>query len=131
MSGLKSRKDAKLSQERLAERINSTQSFVSKVERAQRRIDMAEFVLIARAIGVDPTALIRAVFDDGDMEEVDAERYKNLRKHASFEDDVRKLNKRITDMIEQSPLSRKEKSAERNLADAFFGAVLTRLKDQF
>lgn len=48
------RRGARLSQQQVAERLGRPQSFVAKVERGERRIDVAEFIAIARAIGTDP-----------------------------------------------------------------------------
>ncbi len=47
-----------LMQAELAERLNKTQSFVSKYERGERRIDFPEFVAIADALELDLLAFI-------------------------------------------------------------------------
>ncbi|UIJ74253.1 helix-turn-helix domain-containing protein [Aurantimonas sp. HBX-1] len=57
---MQARKDAGITQAELGLRIGQRQTFVSKVELGERRIDVAEFVEICRAIQVDPHALIRA-----------------------------------------------------------------------
>lgn len=44
------RKEAGLSQEALAEKLGQTQSFVSKFERGERRIDVIELRLICSAL---------------------------------------------------------------------------------
>jgi transcriptional regulator with XRE-family HTH domain len=41
----------------VASRLRNTQTFVSKCERGERRIDVVEFVDYAEALGVDPEAL--------------------------------------------------------------------------
>lgn len=46
------RKTAGLTQEELAKRLRETQSFVSKCERGERRIDVVELRSFCRAIGV-------------------------------------------------------------------------------
>jgi len=51
------RNSAGLSQADLAERIGRTQSFVSKYERGERRLDVVEFVQFVRAMNLDPGAL--------------------------------------------------------------------------
>ena len=49
---------ARVSQEVLAERIGLDQSWVSKVERGVRRLDVIEFIKIAHAIGCDYRELL-------------------------------------------------------------------------
>lgn len=46
-----------LSQTELAKRLGKDQTFVSLIERGQRRVDVTEFVALARAMGADPKAL--------------------------------------------------------------------------
>ena len=58
------RRRSGLSQEEVTRRLDRlgftvTQSVVSKVERGERRLDIVEFVLFARAIGFDPSDLVR------------------------------------------------------------------------
>ena len=48
-----------LTQVELAEKLACPQSFVSKYERGERRIDVVEFLDIARAVGLDPYDVIR------------------------------------------------------------------------
>lgn len=48
------RKDAGLTQAQLSSRLNRPQSFVSKYERGERRLDVVEFAEVARALRVDP-----------------------------------------------------------------------------
>ena len=55
------RRGAGLRQTDLAERLGKPQSFVSKIERGERRIDLVEFLIVARAIGTDEMALVHAV----------------------------------------------------------------------
>ena len=43
----------------LAESLGNTQTFISKVERGERRIDVVEFIEICNALGVDPVAAFR------------------------------------------------------------------------
>jgi transcriptional regulator with XRE-family HTH domain len=52
------RRELAVSQEELARRLGKTQSFVSKIERRQRRIDVVEFIAVAEALGLDPSALL-------------------------------------------------------------------------
>jgi transcriptional regulator with XRE-family HTH domain len=55
------RDKAGLTQERLAKRLGKPQSFVAKYEGGERRLDVVEFVWIARAIGADPVRILRAL----------------------------------------------------------------------
>ena len=55
------RRAAGIKQVELAERLGKPQSFISKVERRERRIDAVEFIIIARAIAADPVALFSEV----------------------------------------------------------------------
>ena len=54
----KARKDAKLTQTALAERINRRQAYISRIERGERRIDVVEFLELAHALGINPTKFI-------------------------------------------------------------------------
>lgn len=53
------RKAAGVTQAELAARLGKPQSFVSKVERGERRLDVIEFCQVAEALGHDPAALLR------------------------------------------------------------------------
>lgn len=55
---VQARKDANISQAELGRRMGKRQTFVSKFELVERRLDVAEFVTICRAIGVDPRLII-------------------------------------------------------------------------
>ena len=55
------RRKAELTQHELATRINRPQSFVSKYERGERRLDVLEFVRVCQVLSVDPTSIIREV----------------------------------------------------------------------
>lgn len=55
------RKTAKLSQRELARRLNKPPSFVNKIELLERRLDVLEFIQIARALEIRPEVLIIAV----------------------------------------------------------------------
>ena len=50
---------AGLTQQALADRLGRPQSFVAKVEGFERRLDVIEFLEMAREIGVDPIPMIR------------------------------------------------------------------------
>lgn len=55
------RKEAKLTQQTLAKSLNKPQSFVAKYENGERRLDVIEFLLVTRIIGVDPCNILRKV----------------------------------------------------------------------
>lgn len=52
------RKDAGITQAELGKRIKQRQTFVSKFETGERRLDVAEFVAVCEAIGSDPVVLL-------------------------------------------------------------------------
>lgn len=52
------RKAAGITQVELAERLGKPQSFVSKVERGERRLDVIEFCQVAEALGHSPAELL-------------------------------------------------------------------------
>ncbi len=60
---IEARKKAGLTQVGLAEKLSHPQSYVSKYERGERRLDVIEFLEVARAIGIDPFAFLRALDD--------------------------------------------------------------------
>jgi len=55
------RKRAGLTQHALAERLERPQSFVAKVGRGERRLDVIEFATVATAIGVNPVRLFSSI----------------------------------------------------------------------
>jgi transcriptional regulator with XRE-family HTH domain len=55
------RREQGLSQEALAKELNRHQQFVSRYETGERRLDVVEFVDIARTLQCDPGGLIIAI----------------------------------------------------------------------
>lgn len=55
---IKTRKDAGITQQGLALAMRRPQSFVSKIERGERRLDLVEFLRVIRLIGGDPHKVI-------------------------------------------------------------------------
>ncbi len=55
------RKQANLTQQRLAELLNKPQSYVSKYERKERRLDVIEFLIIAKVLEIDPCNVIKQI----------------------------------------------------------------------
>lgn len=60
---IEARENAALSQAELAARLNRPQSFVSKYERGERRIDVEEFLQIAEALLTDPRKILNELLD--------------------------------------------------------------------
>jgi transcriptional regulator with XRE-family HTH domain len=56
---IEARKAGGLTQMQLAEKLGRPQSFVSKYERGERRLDVVEFLEVARAIAIDPFRLLK------------------------------------------------------------------------
>jgi transcriptional regulator with XRE-family HTH domain len=50
---------AGIRQQALAKKLDRPQSFIAKYEGGERRIDLIEFIEIARALGADPNKLFR------------------------------------------------------------------------
>jgi len=55
------RKGAGLTQRQLAQRLGKPPSFVAKIETGERRLDIVEFIAIARALNVRPADLAEQV----------------------------------------------------------------------
>ena len=58
---LAARRDSGLTQQEVADRLNTHQSYVAKVEKGERRIDVVEFIQLVRVIGVSSPALIKKI----------------------------------------------------------------------
>lgn len=50
-----------LTQVELAEKLRVRQSYVSNYETGERRLDVVEFILVCRAIGLDPAGVVEQV----------------------------------------------------------------------
>ena len=61
------RKSAGLTQQQLAVRLEKPQSFVSKYERGERRLDVVEFLSVIRVMGSDPYEVLRRVEEQTDL----------------------------------------------------------------
>ena len=59
---IEARKRAGLSQTELAERLGHVQTYVSKYERGERRLDIVEFFELAAALQIDPFRFLRRLF---------------------------------------------------------------------
>lgn len=60
---IEARLEAGLTQAELAEMLSRPQSFVSKYERGERRLDVIEFLEVAQTIGFDASKFIRKLDD--------------------------------------------------------------------
>ncbi|HNE92236.1 MAG TPA: helix-turn-helix transcriptional regulator [Agitococcus sp.] len=56
------RKACGLTQMQVAEKLSKPQSYIAKVEGADRKLDVMEFVELCQAINVDPTTLIKLLY---------------------------------------------------------------------
>lgn len=55
---VETRRAAQLTQQQVADRLGKPQSYVAKVEGAERRIDVLEFAALVKAMESNPTALL-------------------------------------------------------------------------
>ncbi len=58
------RKQARITQQQLADQLGKPQSFVAKIETHERRLDIIEFIRICHLIGVSPAWVIAQVFPE-------------------------------------------------------------------
>jgi transcriptional regulator with XRE-family HTH domain len=61
---IQARKDAELTQTELADRLTRPQSFVSKYENGERRLDLIEFLDVANALRIDVATFIHDLQQD-------------------------------------------------------------------
>ena len=58
---VEARRQSGLTQAQLAAKVGKDQTFVSLIERSQRRVDVLEFVALATAMGADPVKLFASL----------------------------------------------------------------------
>ena len=58
------RKNAGLTQQQLAGLLKRPQSYVSKYERGERRLDVIEFLNITKILNVEPASILRKLLSD-------------------------------------------------------------------
>lgn len=56
---IKARKDKEFTQSNVAEQLGKPQSFVSKYESGERRLDVVEFCMIAKILGAKADEILR------------------------------------------------------------------------
>ena len=52
------RKTARLSQDELASRLRTSQTVIARIESGERRVDVVEFIDMARALRLDPREVL-------------------------------------------------------------------------
>lgn len=55
---------AGLTQSEVAERLSRPQSFVSKLEQGERRLDVIEFIHVCRALNANPVVVLNKILDN-------------------------------------------------------------------
>lgn len=55
------RREAGLTQAEVAARLGKPQSYISKVEQGERRLDVVEFCLLADALSIEPGRLLQRI----------------------------------------------------------------------
>lgn len=60
----RAREKAGLQQVELAQKIGKKQSYISNIERGQRRVDVIEFIAIVKALGGDPSATFADIAEE-------------------------------------------------------------------
>ena len=58
---VETRKSSGLTQQQVADGLGKPQSYVAKVEGNERRIDVVEFIALAKMLGVDPADLFNTI----------------------------------------------------------------------
>lgn len=59
------RREAKLSQRQLAGKLGVPSNWIQRIESLERRVDVAEFIAIARSVDTDPLTLLSRVLKAG------------------------------------------------------------------
>ena len=62
---IEQRKEARLTQAIVAERLSKPQSYVAKYEKGERRLDVVEFMEVAEAVGFDAAEFLTALKESG------------------------------------------------------------------
>ncbi|MBA8878167.1 helix-turn-helix domain-containing protein [Phyllobacterium myrsinacearum] len=62
------RRDKGVTQQVIAERLQKPQSYIAKIEGGERRLDIVEFIALARALEIDPATMFADVLHAIDSE---------------------------------------------------------------
>ena len=65
---ISARKKAGLKQVELGRRVGRSQSFISLIERYQRRVDVVELIALSRAMSQDAEVIFRSLLNEDDGE---------------------------------------------------------------
>lgn len=65
MALVRARKASGVTQTQLAFKLDRPQSYISKIERGERRVDVVEFLDIADALGQEPVTILAAISRGG------------------------------------------------------------------
>jgi transcriptional regulator with XRE-family HTH domain len=57
------RKAARMSQDELASRLKTSQTVIARIEIGERRIDVIEFIDLAKALRLDPRTMLTELID--------------------------------------------------------------------
>lgn len=64
------RRRSGLTQKQVADRLGKPQSYIAKVEAAERRVDPVEFARLANALGADPLGLFQDLLKSAEVSEI-------------------------------------------------------------
>jgi transcriptional regulator with XRE-family HTH domain len=59
------RREAQLSQRQLAEKLGVPNNWIQRIESLERKVDVAEFIAIARSLDTDPVVLLSRALKAG------------------------------------------------------------------
>ncbi|MBD2593476.1 helix-turn-helix transcriptional regulator [Nostoc spongiaeforme FACHB-130] len=63
---IKARQAAMLTQSELSNKLSRPQSYVSKYERGERRLDLIEFLEVVEALQVEPETFIKTLLEENE-----------------------------------------------------------------
>ncbi|HEY9801975.1 MAG TPA: helix-turn-helix transcriptional regulator [Leptolyngbyaceae cyanobacterium] len=61
---IKARQETRLTQSELSKKLSRPQSYVSKYERGERRLDVIEFLEVAEALQIEPETFIKTLVEE-------------------------------------------------------------------